>query len=884
MEIGTGDGLGVAKRFENFTIYLVIFAILFTASGIIPASGQSEISEIISRLKILLENRDFEGYLSFCAPEIAEKERAALKSYFEDFGMENLKVFYAGESRDNDSFFRLYFQVLLYNQYQAMIEIWQLSCRKREEGLKILERKVTNRLSNLYYLRFPGLGSKLARNVSVEQRDIRITFSEAEIFYDNLPDIDTAVIIIGKGKVLFSPSDEIERNQLMRRFKKPYLDKDVEYVYIRAADFFFRNNLQYEEVESLTQKKQAEVLFNKIYSIFSRNYPRSFTVESSLTGELLTFLPHSEETVMEIKTLKGGEFTYIYSPFAEEEISFFDRSRNILLNSYSPQSDEPGLKRMFVRFGERFEIKHYDLEVSYAPENNMMAARAAIKIQAVSESLESLQLRLNPALKILKIIDNSGRELYYTQDKLRQYVYIYLAERPTRGQELQLQIFYRGKIIPPAPVSDILPQKISPERVFIGARHDSYLFTQSADWYPAPVREKYFTFSLRLIVPDGYHCLSTGVLREEKEVQEADRLTELESLGRKVFSFESERPVKYISFFLGKLKKVRKIPGEPVLEYYVSQDWSLAENELLEEGEIILKTYREKFGNYPYEKLSVVQRYWNTGGGYSPPGYIVLNNLPFSADPSILILNPSSPVDLSYWKEYFLAHEIAHQWWGHGLTWATYRDNWLSEGLAQFSAVLYLEERYGAKDAEKIFKKFSVWIKRKSSVGPIILGYRLGHIDFEAYQAVIYNKSALVLFMLRDLLGEEVFFEGLRNFYRDNLFRAVRTSDFRLSLEKVSGRDLKKFFQDWFFSERLPSVRVDKNIIPGVKEGKLLLTVHQQSRPMWFPLEVLLETTTGKYIHTVEVEREEQQFEIEFTGKLKKITVNPHHKVPGRFK
>lgn len=808
----------------------------------------------------------------------------ALKSYFEDFQMEQLKIFYAGENHDSDGFFRIYLQVLFRNQYQAMIEIWQLSCRRRADGLEILERKVTNSLSNLFFLRFPGLGSKLAKNVIVEQKDIRITFSEAEIFLDNLPDIDTAVIITGKGKVLFSPSDEIEKNQLLRRFKKPYLEEEVEYIYIRAADFFFRSNLQYEEVESITRKKNEEALLNRIYSIFSRNYPRSFTVESSLTGELLTFLPHSEETVMEIKTLKGGEFTYIYSPFAEEEISFFDRRRNILLNSYSPQSDEPGLKRMFVRFGERFEVRHYDLEVSYSPENNVLTARAAVKIQAISDNLESLQLRLNSALKILKVTDNRGRELYYTQDKLRQYVYIYLAERPERGQEFQLQIFYRGKLIPPPPVSDILPQRIPPERVFVSAWHNSYLFTQSADWYPAPVREKYFTFSLRLIVPEGYYCLSSGLLREEKEVQDADRLTELESIGRKVFAFESQKPVKYVSFFLGKLRKVRKTSGEPALEFYVTQDWSLSENELLEEGEIILKTFQEKFGRYPYEKLSVVQRYWNTGGGYSPPGYIVLNNLPFSAEPGILILNPTSPVDLSYWKEYFLAHEIAHQWWGHGLTWASYRDNWLSEGLAQFSAVLYLEERYGIKDAEKIFKKFSVWTKRKSSVGPIILGYRLGHIDFEAYQAVIYNKSALVLFMLRDLLGEEVFFEGLRNFYRDNMFRAVRTSDFRLSLEKVSGRDLKKFFQDWFFSERLPSVRIDKNIIPGEKEGKLLLTVHQQSRPMWFPLEVMLETTTGKYIHTIEVEKEEQHFEIGFTGKLKKITINPRHKVPGRFK
>lgn len=850
-----------------------------------PTEAQTEWPAHLIQVKKLLESLDFAGYATVCVPEIRENEMATLQSYLKDFQMENLRLFYAGESRDSENLFRAYFQVLWQNQNQAMVEIWKLSYRKVESKVEILERKVTGSLSNLYYLRFPGLGRQLARNVVIEQKDIRITFAEAEIYFDNLPDVDTAMIVVGKGQVHFQPSDEIERNQLLRKFKRPFLEEEVEYVYIRAADFFFRNNLKYEKAEDISHKTPADAVSSKIYSIFARNYSRSFTVKSSLTRELLTFLPQSEETVIEIKTVKKDEFTYIYSPFAEEEISFFDRTHNFLLNSYSPEAEEPGLKRMFVRLGERFHLRHYDLEVSYDPDNGLMAARATIRAQAISDALDSLQLRLNAALKIMKIVDEKGRELYYAQDKLRNYFYVYLAERPTKDEEFRLQIYYHGKIVPPLPTSDLWPQQFPQgTKVIINAPRDSYFFSQSADWYPAPVREKYFTFSLRIIVPEGYYCLSTGRLKEEREVQEADRLTELESLGRKVFSFESQRPVKYISFFLGKLRLVKRVKGEPALEYFVSQDWALSEKELLEDGEIILKTYQQLFGPYPYEKLSVVQRYWNTGGGYSPPGYIILNSLPFSAEPGLVVLNPDSPVDISYWKEYFLAHEIAHQWWGHGLTWATYRDNWLSEGLAQFSAALYLEKRYGPREAEKIIKKFSKWARRKSAAGPIILGYRLGHIDFEAYQAIVYDKAALVLFMLRDLLGEQVFFEGLRQFYRENLFKAVRTSDFRLSLEKVSGRDLKKFFQDWFYSERLPSVKFSKKITPGEEANRLILTINQLSKPMSFPLEILLETNTGKYYHSVEMEKEEQQFEVEYTGSLKKVTLNPRQKVPGQFK
>jgi len=874
----------VIKKLLTGVPGLFLSSILLFMALVLSAAAQAEVPEHLIQLKKVLENQSFEEYTTLCTPGIREKEKAILKSYFKDLGMERLRLFYAGESQDAVNLYRAYFQVLFNNQYQAMIEIWQFSYRKLEGRVEILERQVTGSLTNLYFLKFPGLGSQLAKKVTIEQKDITITFPEAEIFFDNLPDFDTAMIIVGKGKVRFYPSDDIERHQLQRRFKKPFLEDDLEYVYLRAADIFFHQNLNYEEAEAISQRLPKEVVANKIYSIYARNYPRSFTVESSLTKELLTFIPQSEETVIEMKTAKNGEFTYIYSPFAEEEISFFDRTHNALLNSYSPQAEEPGLKRMFVRLGERFFIKHYNLDVSYSPESNVISARAEIVIHPVSDSLDSLQLRLNSALKILRIVDQKGRELYYTQDKLRNYLYVYLAEKPGRDEEFPLQVYYRGKIVPAPPSSDIMPQKIPQgTRVFISAPADSFLFSQSADWYPAPARDKYFTFSLRLIVPEGYYCLSTGRLKEQREVQEADRLTELESLGRRVFSFESLKPVKYISFFLARLRTVKKVPGEPSLEFLVSQDWSLPENELLDEGEDILKTYQQMFGPYPYEKLSVVQRYWNTGGGYSPPGFIILNHLPFSAEPGLILLNPDSPVDISYWKEYFLAHEMAHQWWGHGLTYASYRDNWLSEGLAQFSAVLYLEKKYGKKETEKIIKKFSRWTKRKSEVGPIILGYRLGHVDYEAYQAIVYDKAALALFLLRDLLGEKVFFEGLRYFYQQNMFKAVRTVDFRLSLEKVSGRNLEKFFQDWFYSERLPSVKVSKKIISGEQAGKLILTIQQQIKPLWFPLEVLVETTTGKYTHLLEVDKEEQQFEIEYSGKLKKVSLNPGQKVPGYF-
>lgn len=871
-----GGKFGVVKRLS-----LLFLLLAFWLGLCLTGSSQTVTPEHLLPLTRFLESRDLEGYLNLCLPEIRAEERGALNQYFEQAGLENLILFYSGESQERNGLRRAFFQVLFQKKYSASIEVWQILYRPRPEGPEVYRRTVSSSLKDLYRLRFPGESSIYARNIRLAQKDIVINFTEGEIFFDNLPGVDTAIIIIGRGHVHFQPSDEIERNQLTRIYRKPALEEALEYVYVRGSDNFFQKNLLYEPVQTPVTAEPPEVKANRAYSIFSRNYSRSFTLENSLTGELLTFLPQADETVIELKTTRRGEFTYVYSPFAEEEISFLDRTRGRLLNSYSPQAE--GQKRMFLRFGEKHEVRHYEIEASYRPENGQLAAVATIQLVSATDQLDSCQLRLNPDLQILKIEDDRGRELFYSRDRLRRYLYIYLSEKLPRGQSTRLRIFYRGKLVPPAPLTDTGPQLRSEEPTILFTISNSYLFTQSSEWYPAPVREKYFTFRLRMIVPDGFYCLSGGRLVEQYSVKEAGNVTELENLGNSIFIYESQVPVKYISFFIARLVLVKKVTNSLTIEHYTTQDWRHQARQVINEAAAILESYQKYFGAFPYKRLAIAQRYWYTHGGHAPPGMVVLDTLPFSRTPELIIINPSSPVDLSYWSEYYLAHEIAHQWWGQVLTWTSYRDNWLTEGLAQFSAILYLKEKYGRKDFEKILQKISGSVRKKSSLGPIILGIRLSHTDFEGYQAIVYNKAALVLLMLRDWLGDDVFYRGLQEFGREFRFQAVRTADFRLAMEKVSGQDLRQFFHDWFYSENLPEVRIEQRILPGENLSRLQLTVRQLARPMVFPLRVVLETDRGRREQVLLLDSALRTFELEFSGRLKKVRINPGNQVPGKF-
>ena len=98
---------------------------------------------------------------------------------------------------------------------------------------------------------------------------------------------------------------------------------------------------------------------------------------------------------------------------------------------------------------------------------------------------------------------------------------------------------------------------------------------------------------------------------------------------------------------------------------------------------------------------------------------------------------------------------------------------WLSEGFAQYFAALYAKEKRGEGVFRDVLRQLCIWAVDDSDQGPVYLGYRLGHIKGESrvFRALVYNKGAAVLHMLRRLIGDEAFFSGLKQFYASNRFK-----------------------------------------------------------------------------------------------------------------
>jgi aminopeptidase N len=146
-----------------------------------------------------------------------------------------------------------------------------------------------------------------------------------------------------------------------------------------------------------------------------------------------------------------------------------------------------------------------------------------------------------------------------------------------------------------------------------------------------------------------------------------------------------------------------------------------------------------------------------------------------------------------------------------------------------------------------MLRQFRRWSLSESDQGPVYLGYRLGHIksDLRVFRALVYNKGAGVLHMLRRLLGDEPFFAGLRRFYEDRRYQKAGTNDFARAMEAASGRVLDRFFERWIYNAEIPRVSYRTEI----GRGEVAVRFEQLNDLVFdIPVTVTLEYANGRMV------------------------------------
>lgn len=338
-----------------FLFITVLFLVCFSPSWSLEPDGF--VDDLIRQMQETFDNQDLQSYLNYFHPDLRQDEESRIQSMFEDFGMETVTLHKAFLDPVDANRIRLFLRVLYENPFSVIIELWRLNLILRDGAWQIDNKDVAEDIQSMYKIAIPSDRIVRANRVEINHTDIQLVFQNATVFYDNLPNRETALLVIGEGDLRFEPSLPREQHQLELLYNSPVLTDRLKYVYIRCSNYFFIRNIKISKAAGeMAPVLQSER--NKAYSLFIKHYSRSFTIENSLNGQLLSFLPQGDEAVIEFEGHKIGINTYIYSPFAEEEINFYQWKDERLINLYSPQTYDDKKAAVYLHWTK---IRHHRL-------------------------------------------------------------------------------------------------------------------------------------------------------------------------------------------------------------------------------------------------------------------------------------------------------------------------------------------------------------------------------------------------------------------------------------------------------------------------------------------------------------------------------------------
>ncbi|MEI6666567.1 MAG: M1 family aminopeptidase [Acidobacteriota bacterium] len=844
--------------------------------------SQPELTGLLAAFRSVVQNGDVDGYLRLVAP--ASDSFLALsfaRGLFGPGGATRVAVVLRDRVprvfRDGTSGASLAVDVLiergpLASIYTCKLDVvppdvddgsvasgqaWRILAAEQLTGVEGLERLALD----------PSIQYR-ARNLVVRAEDVEFRLVDGYVFVARSGDRISAAVLLGDGEMIFRPSLPGERSQVRIFSGSDTLRARFDAIYLRLSS---ADADQLLGMDRLTLEPVDRKLLDRSTHVFADEAEKSFVVDlGDLSTDRWWVRPQPGDLVAEVRTRKYGTLTYARSWKDHEDVTLFDRQRRRHIAVYASPEKLAQRGRFYdERDGREYEVRHYDVDAAFAPDRQWIQGRTRLSVTALADNLTRLTLRLADGLEVESVwTAQHGRVLGLRVRHLNSLL-VALPKPVVRGADLDVVVTYKGRLAPQATERDTRSVAGTPAIEFDDYPpmpiEAAYLYSNRSYWYAQAADEGYATARIRISVPVEYTCVASGELVGGGPLTSGVVGQTGPSAAQRVYTFEAARPIKYLAFVASRFVHldqdvapvVRSVgapapaptppPPAPALRLSaeVASRFRSDGQASIGQAAAMGRFYTEIAGGSPYPSFTLALIEDDLPGGHSPAYFAVLSRagrtgragLNWSADPAAFADYP----------EYFLAHELAHQWWGQAVGTKNYHEQWISEGFAQYFAALYAERSRGAEAYGAIIRQFRKFAVERSTSGPVYLGARLGHIqnDSRIFRALVYNKGALVLHMLRRLLGDDVFFRGLRRVYGSFQFRHAGTDDVRQAFEVEAGRPLDRFFERWIYGDALPTLNVTTSIEPSGAGSAV--TIRAEQGPLLFdvPVTVALELADG---------------------------------------
>ena len=768
--------------------------------------------------------------------------------------------------------YRLLVEVLRESGQRAEVATWRLDVRRRGNSPSdwgILSQEVMTTLQGLYRLSLNTHRQFVARDLVVSAEDLKLSVPEATVFVAETESGPTAYVILGRGEMTFSPAPRTERSQLRVVTGSEVLQTPFEGLFVRVHPSTASARVSARE---MSERPVDPRDLKRAEDMFRQESVKSFGLDlGDLSADSWSLLPLPGDILTEIRTRRFDTLTYTKSSIEVEDISLFDRRLRRNMSVYASRDHLERYSRSYHEDeGSEYVVRSYDVSVIYNPSRRQLEGQTRLAIETTATSTNTLKIRLADSLAVESILSPELGRLLSVRVRKQNTVVINLPATVIKGYRLELVVTYSGTLE---------PQEIDREAVAVSAPQiqdqppdeeevpleESYLFSSRSYWYAQALTLGYAPARISVIVPEPWSAVASGEFESvAPPAGPAPRGAHLRQ-----FTFVARQPVRYLTFLVGRFAEPRietislkhldealrasRQPGvyydEVELRVQTNPRQRARSREVLRTTANILRFYASLVGDFPYSALTVAVVERRLPGGHSPPYLSVIA----TPGPGSTLEWGDDPAALPDFPDFFAAHELAHQWWGQAIGWKSYHEHWLSEGFSQYFAALWAERSLGRGVFNAIIRSMQQWSMEESDQGAVYLGYRIGHFkgDSRLFRAVIYNKGAMVLHMLRRLVGDEAFFAGLRRYYNTWRFAKAGTDDFRRAMEAESGVDLSRFFEQWIYNDGLPQVTFTSRLEPRDGGTDAVLRFEQSGEIFDFAVTVTFEYADNTTTSTV---------------------------------
>jgi len=784
----------------------------------------------------------------------------------------------------------------------------------------------------IFYLKLRSVGLDKSRvykirNGALDRASMHLSFDDGTIAFteDGVGHI-TGALFLGDGDILLSPPNAAERSSLALFTGAAILEEKFSLVYLRFNDDV------YDALRPALRPTEDAESFVNLWNPSAKELAQedalrllvSFSQDPAATDRPPDHLLHAY-----LRGRRLGTFDVRYDSSLQEQISAGQHREadgrsyyDVWLSFAIPPPGNPAPLKVLPT--PDFVITQFKVD-AHIKVPTELSARAVLGITPNRAGDRILLFELSRLLQV-KSIEADGHPVEFIHNQAiegsqlarrgNDALAVFLPRPLTPGQPIQLTYEYSGEVLSEA--ANCL--------LYVG---------EHGTWYPN-IGFAMSRFDLEFHYPVGWTLVATGV-RSDTKVEAAEQVSH----------WVSERPVPVAGFNLGKYSRSATTAGKVTVETYATTTVErnfpkTADNQPLPDllgrppspfpmvpsvpslppspvqniqaigatAARAIDFYSQRFGPFPYSDLALTQYPGRISQGW--PGLIFLSSYAF--------LNSAEREHLEKDKAYRLiqeqsvAHETAHQWWGDLVTWNGYRDQWIMEALANYSALMLLETRDPA-GFHLVMQKYRDELLNKThegvplmNAGPVTFGLRLSSSRFpDAYEAISYGRGTWLLHMLRTMLrdverstaaqsSDEPFIRVLRKLRTDYEGKSLTTAQLIAAFEAElphslwyeGHKSLDWFYQGWVNGSAVPQFEL-RDLKFTDKPASVLVTgkIGQQDAPDTLVTSLPMYASIGGkniFLSRVFVEGNETTFHVSAPLHTRKIVIDPEQTVLARGK